>query len=311
MCQTCNNPAHDDLNDQVFDVFGLTAPVAVAAPVAVDTVLADAQIANTRRFEETCPDCRGSGVFRSYTGRIVGNCFKCKGNGTRFFKTSSEDRAKARDAADARKAKVAASAADQAAAWLEANPVEAAWLKQPVTGDFTFHADMLAALVKYGHLTERQEAAVRNAAAKSAARKAQWAAEQAAREEGAATLTMAKIRAGFDSAVQHLKRPKLRIATVQFSLAPATGRNAGAIYVVRASDDTYLGKITQDDRFITSRDCTPADSEIVASVATDPAAAASAHGHKYGQCSCCGRELTNAESVSRGIGPICAERWGW
>jgi predicted RNA-binding Zn-ribbon protein involved in translation (DUF1610 family) len=310
MCQTCNNPAHDDLNDDL-DIFGLAPIAAAVAPVAVDTVLADAQIANTRRFEETCPACRGSGVFRSYTGRIVGNCFKCKGKGVQFFKTSSDDRAKARDAADARKAKAAASAAEQAAEWLEANPVEAEWLKQPVTGDFTFHADMLAALVKYGTLTERQEAAVRNAAAKSAARKAQWAAEKTTREEGAATLTLTKIRAGFDSALQHLKRPKLRIANIQFSLAPATGRNAGAIYVVRASDDTYLGKITQDDKFITSRDCTSADSETVARVAADPAAAATAHGHEFGQCSCCGRELTNAESVSRGIGPICAERWGW
>jgi predicted RNA-binding Zn-ribbon protein involved in translation (DUF1610 family) len=311
MCQTCNNPAHDDLNDDVFDVFGLTAPVAVPAPVVIDTTLADAQIANTRRFEETCPDCRGSGVFRSYTGRIVGNCFKCKGNGTRFFKTSSDDRAKARDAADARKAKAAASAAEQATAWLEANPVEAEWLKQPVTGDFTFHADMLTALVKYGSLTERQEAAVRNAAAKSAARKAQWAAEKATREAGAATLSLAKLRAGFDSASQHLKRPKLRIADIQFSLRTGTGHNAGCIYVVRVSDDTYLGKITPDDKFITSRDCTSADSETVARVAADPAAAATAHGHEFGQCSCCGRELTNPESVSRGIGPICAERWGW
>jgi len=111
--------------------------------------------------------------------------------------------------------------------------------------------------------------------------------------------------------VRFLKRPKLRIADVQFSLAPATGRNAGAIYVVRASDDTYLGKITQDDKFIRSRDCTDGDAEIVARVAADPAAAAEAHGHEFGQCSCCGRELTNPESVARGIGPICAERWGW
>jgi len=309
MCQTCNNPAHDDLNDDL-DIFGL-APIAAVAPVVVDTVLADAQIANTRQFKEACPACRGSGVFRSYSGRVVGDCFKCKGKGVQFFKTSSDDRTKARDAAAARKAKAAAELAEQAAAWLEANPVEAEWLRQPVTGDFTFHSDMLAALIKYGHLTERQEASVRNAAAKSATRKAQWAAEKAAREDGAVTLTLTKIRAGFDSAAQHLKRPKLRIADIQFSLAPASGRNAGCIYVVRASDDTYLGKITQDDKFITSRDCTSADSETVARVAADPAAAATAHGHEFGHCSCCGRELTNAESVARGIGPICAERWGW
>jgi hypothetical protein len=250
-------------------------------------------------------------VFRGYTGRIVGDCFKCDGKGVRFFRTSSDDRAKARDAAAAKREAAAATAVEQANAWLEANPVEAAWMREPVKGDFTFHADMLEALNKYGHLTERQEAAVRNAAAKSAARKAQWAADKAARDAAAPVLTMGKIRAGFDNATQYLKRPKLRIADIQFSLAPATGVNAGCIYAVRVSDDTYLGKITPDDRFIRSRDCTDANSDVVARVAADPAAAASAHGHEYGYCSCCGRELTNPESVARGIGPICAERWGW
>ena len=80
---------------------------------------------------------------------------------------------------------------------------------------------------------------------------------------------------------------------------------------MRAEDDTYLGKITPEDKFLRSRDCTDADAEVVARVAADPAAAATAHGHEYGQCSCCGRELTNPESVARGIGPICADRWGW
>ena len=34
----------------------------------------------------------------------------------------------------------AATAAEQANEWLAANPVEAEWLKEPVKGDFTFHA---------------------------------------------------------------------------------------------------------------------------------------------------------------------------
>ena len=310
MCNSINC-SHDRLDDDLSDLFGGASSDAADAVYFAKSVLAPSKVTSTVTFEEKCEACRGTGQFRSYTGRVVGECFKCKGAGVRRFKQSAEQRAKARDAADARKAKAAASAAEQANAWLEANPVEAEWLRQPVTGDFTFHADMLAALIKYGSLTERQEAAVRNAAAKSAARKAQWAAEKAAREEGAATLSLSKIRAGFASAVQHLKRPKLRIADVQFSLAPASGRNAGCIYVVRASDDTYLGKITPEDKFVTSRDCTAADSATVARVAADPAAAATAHGHEYGYCSCCGRELTNPESVARGIGPICAERWGW
>lgn len=307
MCNSIN--CSHDLNDDLSDIFGGELTDVTAAADFAQAVTANAT--STVTFEEKCPDCRGSGKFRSYTGRVVGDCFKCKGAGVRRFKTTAEQREKARAAAAAKREQKAAEAVAQADAWLAANPIEAAWLQEPVRGDFTFHADMLASLRQYGHFTERQEAAVRNAAAKSAARKAQWAAEKAAREEGAAVLSLAKIREGFANASQHLKRPKLRIADIQFSLAPAHGRNAGCIYVVRADDDVYLGKITQDDKFITSRDCTAADSETVARVAADPAAAATAHGHEFGYCSCCGRELTNAESVARGIGPICAERWGW
>lgn len=310
MCNSINC-SHDRLDDDLSDLFGDAASHRSDANAFARAVLAPRNITSIVTFEEKCDKCRGTGRFVGYSGRVLGECFTCKGAGVRRYKQTAEQRAKAREAAAAKRDAKAASAAEQADAWLAANPVEAEWLRQPVTGDFTFHADMLEALRKYGSLTERQEAAVRNAAAKSAARKAQWAAEKAAREEGAATLTLTKIRAGFDSASQHLKRPKLRIADIQFSLAPESGRNAGCIYVVRASDDTYLGKITPEDKFITSRDCTEADSATVARVAADPAAAATAHGHEYGYCSCCGRELTNAESVARGIGPICAERWGW
>ena len=306
MCNQTN--CSHDFDDAIDDIFG-------GLETAPSHVLADAEVARAERaattYTENCPSCRGTGQFRSYSGRVVGDCFKCKGKGTQTFKTSSEQRAKSQANAAALRDRKAATAAEQANAWLDANPVEAEWLREPVKGDFTFHADLLAALIKYGELTERQEAAVRIAAAKSAARKLQWAAERAARDADAAVLSLDKIRTGFDSAIRFLKRPKLRIADIQFSLAPATGRNAGCIYVVRSSDDTYLGKITQDDKFITSRDCTAADSETVARVAADPAAAATAHGHEFGNCSCCGRELTNPESVARGIGPICAERWGW
>jgi len=306
MCNQIN--CSHDFDDAIDDIFG-------GLDTAPRHVLANAEVARAERaattYTENCPSCRGSGQFRSYSGRVVGDCFKCKGKGTQTFKTSSEQRAKSQANAAAARDRKAASIGEQVALWIEANQQEAEWLRDASTKGFEFAVSMLDSLNKYGSLTERQEAAVRNATAKWLERKAHWAAERAERDAGAAVLTLEKIRTGFDSAVRFLKRPKLRIAEIQFSLAPATGRNAGCIYVVRASDDTYLGKITQDDKFITSRDCTAADSETVARVAADPAAAATAHGHEFGQCSCCGRELTNPESVARGIGPICAERWGW
>jgi Ribonuclease G/E len=177
MCNQIN--CSHDFDDAIDDIFG-------GLETAPSHVLADAEVARATRaattYTENCPSCRGTGQFRSYSGRVVGNCFKCKGKGTQTFKTSSEQRAKSQASAAALRDRKAATAAEQAHAWLAANPVEAEWLKEPVKGDFTFHADMLAALIKYGELTERQEVAVRNAAAKSAARKLQWAAERAARD---------------------------------------------------------------------------------------------------------------------------------
>jgi len=304
MCNEIN--CSHDFDDAIDDIFGTSS-------VAPSYVLADAEVTRAQRaattYTEKCPSCRGTGRFVSYSGRVVGDCFKCKGAGSQTFKTSAEHRAKARDAADARKAKAAASAAEQAAAWLEANPVEAEWLREPIKGDFTFHADMLASLTKYGSFTERQEAAVRNAAAKSAARKAQWAAERAERDANKADVNISRIDEAFTSAVKAgLKFPKLRLDDFTLSLASVNSRNAGAIYVKQ--DDLYLGKIA-DGKFTRSRDCdADIEARIVAACA-DPAAAAEAYGKRTGKCSCCGRELTNEESIARAIGPICAERWGW
>ena len=52
------------------------------------------------------------------------------------------------------------------------------------------------------------------------------------------------------------------------------------------------------------------EARIAAAIA-NPAEAAKAHGQRTGECSVCGRELTNKDSRALGIGPICAERFGF
>lgn len=42
----------------------------------------------------------------------------------------------------------------------------------------------------------------------------------------------------------------------------------------------------------------------------DPLAAIKAHGIATGSCGCCGRELTDPDSIALGIGPICADKLG-
>ena len=70
----------------------------------------------------------------------------------------------------------------------------------------------------------------------------------------------------------------------------------------------YLGKITRqalDSRL--SHDV----KSVIMDAANDPLTAAIRYGKVSGSCSCCGRELTDPRSISRGIGPICAEKFGW
>jgi Family of unknown function (DUF6011) len=50
---------------------------------------------------------------------------------------------------------------------------------------------------------------------------------------------------------------------------------------------------------------------VLDAIAKDPAHAAEQFGLQIGQCGICGRGLTNDKSRERGIGPICAARWGW
>jgi hypothetical protein len=45
------------------------------------------------------------------------------------------------------------------------------------------------------------------------------------------------------------------------------------------------------------------------SIEEDPEAAAARHGKASGRCSVCSRDLTDPESIERGIGPICAVKF--
>ena len=69
----------------------------------------------------------------------------------------------------------------------------------------------------------------------------------------------------------------------------------------------YLGKVTPN-----SLDSRLADDvkAVLFEAASDPLTAAIRYGRETGSCSCCGRDLTNAESIRLGIGPICREKFG-
>ena len=267
------------------------------AQPGVDVPDEDLAVAPGALHYERCTKCGGSGQFRSWSGRQLGSCFVCKGAG----KTSPEARAKAR-------ANAAANKGRNVDAWKAEHPVAAAWIAAKA-GKFGFATALNEALAKYGHLTDAQLAAAEKCAKADAEREVTRAAEREAIKTSAPVVSVDGITEAFAKAVSNgLKRPKLRIAALVFSLAPATGKNAGALYVKQ--DGEYLGKIV-GGKYERAYSASQTAVEAVLAACVDPLGAAVSHGRLTGSCACCGKELTNRESVERGIGPICAGKFGW
>ena len=262
-------------------------------------------------FEQACTKCNGTGRFTfGYINVRSGECFACKGKGKLSFKTSPATRLKAKMASQKRAVAVAQAKATTAQEWKDANPAEAAWMESSAA-KFAFAGAMLDALNKFGSLTEKQFETVQRLTLQSAQFMAERAAEKAARIETAPVVTVEAIEVAFNNAKQAgVKRPKLRLDTFVFSPAAETSANAGAIYIKNKEDGLYLGKV-MGGRLFTSRECTQEASERIVAVASDPAQAAIAYGKKFGACSICGRALTDADSIARGIGPICADNYGF
>ena len=106
-------------------------------------------------------------------------------------------------------------------------------------------------------------------------------------------------------------RPTLRTSRLIFSLAPAYGKNPGAVYI-KTKEADYVGKIFNDEVFLVSGFASkmPLLREEIEEAQSHPEKTALKYGRETGQCSICGRRLDNAVSIYNAIGPICAERLG-
>jgi hypothetical protein len=142
-------------------------------------------------------------------------------------------------------------------------------------------------------------------------------------------LDITLIKAALDLAVASgLRRVRLTIGSLCLTLADPNGRNPGCVYVrlinpnlrqtFRGANGIYMGRITTEGDFMPSTHYlalpkAEQDSLIdrLCQIAEDPAGAAQQHGFQTGNCACCGRLLTDPPSVARGIGPVCARRFGF
>jgi hypothetical protein len=297
-----------DLNDRLDDIFGdnLADPT-FSTPKRLPQDEASVRI-REMTFSETCQSCRGTGRFISYSGRALGPCYKCKGNGHKTFATSPEVRAQARQRTAVAKASVVADHQAELT-WLNATLARRDRLPE---GYATMLEGAQTRLLGGHELSDGQMAVI----VKGMARSAQWAAERVQKQaDKGATLDVTAIR----NALQN--RKKVMIAEFTFSLAPNHGNNPGAIYV--KDRGTYVGKIARDaSTFLPGRDFDQSRLPALAEVMANPAEAVKADAARRAElllkdpgmtipCGCCGLTLSNPESIARGIGPICAGKWGF
>jgi len=257
-------------------------------------------------YRETCGKCGGSGRWTSFSGFSGGTCFACKGVGYREFATPSAERARARQQSFVRKERQQ----NEAVSTFRAEyPDVYAWIAANNDRD-QFAASLNASLGKYGSLTENQIAAVRRSIVRASERAATRAQEQAEKVAAAPVATADRLAEAFAAArAKGAKYPRIRLAGFVFTSASETSRNPGAVYA-KDGHGTYLGK-AMSGKFLASRECDAELAKRIADAVSDPQAAAIAYGKEYGSCAICGRELSDPESVERGIGPICAAKFGW
>jgi len=309
-----------DFDDDIADIFGSSQPTNSERADKVLDYLSrhkgSDQVSRApvqEEYKEECPKCNGSGRFKSYTGRVVGECFKCKGTGFLTFKTSPESRAKSAEQREAVKLRRQKELAVKLSAWVEEHTDEWRWLvkKAPT---FDFAKSLFDSLCQRGSLSEKQLVAVRRCLAQDLQREKERE-EITNRAPDINAEALDKIMLAFHNALdQSIKYPKLRLDAYLFSMV-RSGRNAGSIYIKSIEKDDmgerqYYGKIT-DGRFFRAFKCTDEDEKRIIEAASDPEAAAIAFGRREGKCSVCSRTLTKHVSIERGIGPICAERFGW
>jgi len=180
----------------------------------------------------------------------------------------------------------------------EANPGLIEALKELASWN-SFAASLVEQFSDRGSLSDKQTGA-------AIAMLMKVKANKSARAE-APSVDLSNIVAIFDKAHEAIKTPKFRFEDLVISRAPDAGANAGALYV--KVDGEYMGKV-KEGKFFGIR-FTPEDTlSKLKQIAESPLSAAVAYGRRTGACACCGRELTVHASIERGIGPICAERFG-
>lgn len=259
-------------------------------------IRAAAHIANGGEQAFPCPSCKGTGQWvGGYNRSVVRACFKCGGKkvvGKRVIAAAKGKETKA------------ANVVTRNASFDETHPNLRARMTA-ISSWNSFVAQLLEQLNERGTLSDRQIECATSSCDKADARKVEKTQERA---KNGGSVDISKIEEMFNIARNNgLKKLKFRTKIIDISVAPSHGRNAGSLYVMHSGE--YAGKITAGT-FIPAFNAKPDTLALVCEIAQNPSQEARDYGIETGKCGCCGRELTDPDSIANGIGPICADNWG-
>lgn len=273
--------------------FGVATPARSVADTAVPRY---ETAKHSGVYSNPCKKCGGSGVFRSFSGRVVGDCFVCKGAGSQTFKTSPETREKARECAATRAERKARESLE---AFAQECPAMHAWMTEKAAG-FGFAAAMLESVKQWGKLTDGQRAAVERCMVRDAERDAERVAKAVER----AAAPVVRLDALYTVLQRHSK-------FYAGDLTLTRAREQSTVWVKHADADKAVGKI--EAGVLTMWHRPGVDAAAVRQTLDEfegaPLAAAVRFGKLTGRCCSCGRELTDPASIEAGIGPICAGKF--
>lgn len=253
--------------------------------------------AGRTREQAQCRACNGSGIFRSkFTGRAVGDCFRCKGTGKadaagqKGIETRKANAPKREQEKLDRISKFSAEHRDLLV-YLGAR-----------AQTWEFAGSLLRQFAERGSLSENQIAAAYRAqyedAEKAKARTARVTQDTLAIEPEGSGLDLSKLPAGRYAVPDGDTRLKV---LVQRPIPPS--KWAGWVFV---SDGAAYGQGRKYGRQAPGKTYSGDIRVELEKIMADPKAACAAYGRLTGTCGVCGRHLEDKESVARGIGPVCA-----
>jgi hypothetical protein len=186
-------------------------------------------------------------------------------------------------------------------AWIAAHRDVINWIYDNLpTNNF---AGSLVRRYEEGPLTIGQVVAVRKILAEDAARAAERMTAIVRAEPTGSDLDLSSIPEGFYAVPNGATRLKVKI-----DRPTPPSKWSGFTFV---SDGAEYGQQKKYGRQAPGKLYTGDIKDALRAIAADPKAASAAYGKLVGRCGVCNRKLEDAESVERGIGPICVGKFNW